>query len=152
MNKKKKVLLRERKRHIARRVVSTRFAALSRGRGGYPYSVLTWGDYAHPVLMGGGGVTHPVLNWGGGGTPYWPGRRTPPPPHHQTGWGNPTLIRLDGVPPPLVGLDGGTAPSDWWGYLLCVHRQTPVKTVRAGPGNSGFCRLLQLFCFNFFFH
>ena len=43
MKENKKVLLRERKRHNARRVASARYAALSNGGGGVP----------HPVLGGG---------------------------------------------------------------------------------------------------
>ena len=80
----KKVLLRERKRHTARRVASARYAALSNG----------WV---------GGGVPHPVM----GGVPLHPdlGQDTPPPtqtwhgvpprpgtgydPHQDLGWGTP---------------------------------------------------------------
>ena len=77
----KKVLLRERKRHIARRVASTRYAALSPdGGGGYPHLVLHRG------------TPTPIQFW-------W---RVPPigwmgyPP--SSGWG--TSHRLNGVPLP----------------------------------------------------
>ena len=84
------VLLRERKRHIARRVTSVYFANLSPdggtpfslGRGGGTPPSLGLRGIPHPVLDGGtpsslgwGGVPHPVLNGGypiksslGGGT------------------------------------------------------------------------------------
>ena len=50
----KKVLLRERKRHNARRVASARFANGEDGVGGTPFS-LEWGGVPHPVLDGVGG-------------------------------------------------------------------------------------------------
>ena len=74
-SKTRKVLPRERKRHTARRVVSTCSVALSpRGGGkGVPHPVLP-GRYPHPVLMWGDrvptfspdvrGVSHPVLTGG----------------------------------------------------------------------------------------
>ena len=43
----RQVLLRERKRHTARRVASARYAALF--RGGYP--IPGWGGYPGQVLM-----------------------------------------------------------------------------------------------------
>ena len=73
----KKVLLRERKRHTARRVASARYVALSNGggdtpsspgRGGTPPTIQTWpGGYPphHPDLAGGGNPPPcPDLGWG----------------------------------------------------------------------------------------
>ena len=59
----KKVLLRKRKRHTARRVASARYAALSNGGGGVPHPVLDRG-ITHPVLVR--GVPHLVLAGGEG--------------------------------------------------------------------------------------
>ena len=53
--KNKKVLLRERKRHIARHVASARYTALSPGGDG---------EVPYPVLEG--GIPHPRSGWGGG--------------------------------------------------------------------------------------
>ena len=44
----KKVLLRERERHIARRIASARYA--SGGGGGYP--IQSWWGVPHPVMVG----------------------------------------------------------------------------------------------------
>ena len=71
----KKVLLRERKRHTARRVASARYAAPSGGgtpshsggypshvlmvEGGYPGQVLMWGGYPPPSRPSQGGTLGP---------------------------------------------------------------------------------------------
>ena len=90
----KKVLLRERKRHTARRIASARFADLSPDGGGVPPSSLGWV---------GTGVLHLVLDGGTLSTPDMgyplvqtldrvalsrPGMGYPPP-HPHLGWGNP---------------------------------------------------------------
>ena len=83
----KKVLLRERKRHAARRVASACYAALS--NGGVP----------HPVI---GGVPHPVM----GGTPHHPDltRGVPHPVMVGVPRGTPTIQTwlggYLGIPPP----------------------------------------------------
>ena len=88
----KKVLLRERKRHTARRVPSTRHA------------VPVGGD---PILLAGG--TPPC--WWGGGTPTcwgspscWQGG-TLGTPHFDLGRGTPQLARWGSSPPPWVWTD-----------------------------------------------
>ena len=63
----KKVLLCERQRHTARRVASTRYAALS-PNGGVPHPVLNGGVPIQSWM----GVPHPVLG-GGGSTQTWDG-------------------------------------------------------------------------------
>ena len=133
----KKVLLRNRKKHTARCVASTRSA------------VLPWGGRSTPVLSGGGGVPHspilaggypsPVLCVGWGGVPQsypgwetcpgvppswewvppWPGLGYPPPPSQNCGtpgqdWGN----------PPGKDLGPETWERTWnWG-VPTVDRQT----------------------------
>ena len=96
--KEKKVLLRERKRHTARRVASARYVDLSPDRG-VPYPADGGGGYpSSPGL----GVPHPVL----GGTPFqvWTGGT----PHPDLGWRYPpSPLQQDGVPPSQVW-DGGT--------------------------------------------
>ena len=126
INKNYKVLLRERKRHTARRVASTRYAALSNPD-------LVGGGVPHPDLVGGRGVTPPPPSRPGlggvphpdlvrGGTPSKPGQGGTatiqtwsggypglPPTPSRPGWGvpHPDLVRgypltiqtWDGVPP-----------------------------------------------------
>ena len=119
----KKVLLRERKRHTARRVASTRCAALSNPNmvGGVPgprsrgvprprsggYSVPSLGGRGVPSPRSGGtpskvwGVSHPDLVWGGySGYPLplpGPGMGYPLP---GTGMGYPPYLDLRwGTPP-----------------------------------------------------
>ena len=75
---KKKVLLRERKRHTARGVASARYAVLSNGKGR--------------------GVTHPVMMVGG--TPSSHGRGGDTPSSHGGGWGVPHPDLAGGTPPP----------------------------------------------------
>ena len=93
----KKILLRERKRHTARRLACARFADW---RGGGWYPIQSW--------TGGGGLSHPVLDWGGGGvTPSSLGWGVPQgTPHSRSaqGWGVPRSA------------DGGTQSSLGWGY------------------------------------
>ena len=61
----KKVLLRERKRHTARRVASAHYAALSNGWGGTPsrpgWGGVPWAPPHHPDLEW--GTPHPDLGW-----------------------------------------------------------------------------------------
>ena len=85
----KKVLLRERKRHTARRVASASYAALSNGAGGVP----------HPVLAG---TLQPSRPGQGGtqGTPHPDLSLCTPLPHPDLGWGTPPVQTCDGVPPP----------------------------------------------------
>ena len=104
----KKVLLRERKRHTARRVASARYA--------------DWGGGGLPIPRSGGGGTHPQIQGGfpvpgPGGTPSQVrGRGVPHPrsrgaysipgwgegvPHQDLGWGTPPGQTWDGVPPDL---------------------------------------------------
>ena len=123
----KKVLLRERKRHTARRVASARYADLSPDNGpilltrGLPHPVLDR-RYSHPVSMGvPWGTPHPDLRWGtpqsaGWGTPH-PGLRWGPPvqtwdgvsPCPDLGWGTPYPPCQPDEVPPSAGW--GTTPS-----------------------------------------
>ena len=99
---KKKVLLRERKRHTARRVVSARYAALSYGWGrstpsspGGGGGGVTPGTPHHPDLAGG---HHPGL--AGGHHPDLAGGGYPGYPHPDLGWGTPPPTDLgQGTPP-----------------------------------------------------
>ena len=88
----KKVLLRERKRHTARRVASARYA-----KGGYP--VPGPGGVPHH-RSGGRGVPHP-RSAGTLGTPHLP----------DLGWGTPPGQTWDGVPPPGQTWDGVPPPA-----------------------------------------
>ena len=90
----KKVLLRERKRHISSRAESGRSADLSTGGGGYP----------HPVPMGG---VYPIQSWLGGGYPIQSqlGGYPHPVPTGGVPWGSP--INQMGIPP-SIRKDGGT--------------------------------------------
>ena len=144
----KKVLLRECKRHSARRVASARSAVLFRGEGGVPQScpcqgmgggegtpVPSWlggGGGGTPVLSegvlhfcpgGGGGVT-PVLSWRGYPSTVLAGGGT-------LCWGTPCL----GLGYLQPGQDWGTPPPPG------VDRQTPVKTV---PSPSFGCEWQKL--------
>ena len=102
----KKVLLRERKRHTARRVASARYAALSSGWGGYP--------------IPGWGVPQSGLDGGWYPPPHHPDQGTPP--HHtnlagggdsplpsRPGMGHPPWL---GYPPPPSRPGQGTPPRD----------------------------------------
>ena len=113
-SRNKKVLLPERKRHTARHVASTRYAALSNpdlvrgGYPGYPSTIQTWsGGYpGYPPTIQtwlGGTPSRP----GQGGTQSRPGQGgtlgTPPPPIIQTWSGGvtpPTIQTWNGVLPP----------------------------------------------------
>ena len=126
----KKVLLRESKRHTARRLASTCYNALSIGWGGTPTSP-GGGRFPrsanHPDLTG--GVPHPVLVVGGGtlGTHHHPdlaGSTLGTCPPSRPGWGDPE------VPPPSRPGTGYPAPIPGIGY---PHSQTcdgvpPTKT------------------------
>ena len=92
INKYKKVLLRERKRHTDRRVASTRYAApAGGGGGGYP------GWAPHLDLDGWGGTL------GGGPLPGGYPRWVPPPPGRTLGRCPPAGGRYPGQVPPLPG-------------------------------------------------
>ena len=112
----KKVLLRERKRHTARRLARPRSAALSPDR-----------------LVGGGGVTPSSPDWrgipsspdGGGVPPSSPGRGGGVPPisqmgvsPHQKGRGIPPVRKDGGIP--HLGIGKGICPpppsGTWSGY------------------------------------
>ena len=130
----KKVLLRERKKHPARRVASARYAALS--NGGVPYPIMgggvpiqSWpGGYPNPVLARG----YPIQSWPGGyPIQSWPGGY---PSQSLVGVPGvtPTIQTWDGVPPSTPGmryppyrpgmgyphpdLGWGTPTQDWMGY------------------------------------
>ena len=152
----KKVLLRERKRHTARRVASTRYAALSNpdlvgggtpsrpGQGGVPPT-------HHPDLVGGGtpgiptptiqtwsgGLPHPDLAWGGTlGTPQT-GMEYPPTWDGvlplDLGWGTPHLDL--GWVPPYLDLGWGTPlPRPGMGYppYLDLRWGTPLPRPEMG--------------------
>ena len=73
--------------------------------GGVPH--LVDGGYPHPSQLG--GVPHPVLM--GGGYPHLANGGY----HHLTGGGTPPPIRTGwGIPPTLLGPDGGTPPPQIW--------------------------------------
>ena len=134
----KKVLLRERKRHTARRVASARYAALSHGGrgGGYPIQPWVWGypiqswlregypDVTPPHPDMGWGTPHPDLGWGtkppiqtwdwvppsaGWGTPAWTWDGEPP--HPDLGWGTPPSPHN-----PDLGFGIGYPAISWMGY------------------------------------
>ena len=128
----KKVLLRDRKRHTARRVASAPYASdgggtLSSHGWGVPHPVM---GVPHPVIVGGGG--YPIQSLGG--IPHhhpdlargYP--RYPPPsrpgmgyPSSDLGWGTPLPSRPGmGYPP--------HHPDLGWG--------TPPPTIRPGTGYS----------------
>ena len=114
----KKVLLRERKRHTARRVANARYAGggdtPSSHGGGYPIQSWWVGGY-HPVMVKGTPSSHGrgylIQSWWVGGTPGnppRPGWGTPPPSRY--GRGTPLLHHpeLAGVPPSTI--------QTWFGY------------------------------------
>ena len=129
----KKVLLRERKRHTARRVASAHYAALS-NNGGYPIQSWVGGTPSSPIQGG-----FPIQSWPG----EYPiqsfhhedlGSGTPPIrwmryPHLDLGWGTP-LHQLDAVPP--LGLWMGYPPSAGW------------STPQSGPGMGYPCQLNEV--------
>ena len=113
----KKVLLRERKRHTARRVVSTPSVVLT----GYPPSWPGWGG----TLPG----YPPVLTWPGG-VPIW----VPPRPGYPPGQGTPHPDLAGGVPylgPPSQG-PMGVPPQP--GYHLLLGQGTPPARVPPHQG------------------
>ena len=107
VNKNKKVLLRERKRHTARRVASTCYAALSNPDlvGGYP--IQTW--------LGVSWVPPTIQTWlGRGGTPSRPGWGYPRYPQpSRPGWagGYPIQTWLGGTPDFVGGTPDTPPPS-----------------------------------------
>ena len=101
----KKVLLRERKKHTARRVASARYAALSEWVGEGDTPSMVWGDMpsqggGYPILEG---VPRPGLD--GGGVYPIPGWRGYPS-HVLMVGGTPSQV----VAVPWAGLDGGGIP------------------------------------------
>ena len=116
----KKVLLRERKRHTARRVASTRYAV---GGGGVP----TLGGGRVSTFPGGGGV--PTLGRG-----YLPSR------------GGPTFLAKVGTPlsrPGKVGTPPPTqkvgTPPPRCGQTDTCENSTFPRTTYAGSNNFDFC-------------
>ena len=138
----KKVLLRERKRHTARRVASARYAGgwypIESWWGGVP--IQSWRGVPHPDMMGGthsshGGKGYPIQSWwggnpsshGGGGDtpsshgrgylgypPHHPDLAGVPPPHSDLAGVPPPHPDLAGVPPPNRGVNWQT---NWKQYL-----------------------------------
>ena len=161
-----KKVLRENKRHTARRVTSTCYAVLV---GGNPPSWPgTWPDLgSHPVPLG-----YPPFwpgTWSTGGNPIqsWVGEcpRVPPilildggtthpdlgwgyPPFPDLGYGYPLSERME-VPPPIEKMGYPPPPSARWGYPLWnVNRQTPVEIVpspflRNAGGKNSECRRMN---------
>ena len=127
--KYKKVLLRERKRHTARRVASARYAALSNGGGAGGYPIQSWwGEGGTPIQSWWGvpkGTTHhPDLARGYPGYPPTIHTWTGVPPHHPHlagSWGTPSLSR---VPLPL-SRPGMGYPTQTW--------STPTQTCDRVP-------------------
>ena len=117
----KKLLLRERKRHTARRIASARYAALCNGgggtpgRGGTPSQVWVRG---YPI-SGPGGISHlrgvPHLRSGGV-------------PHHRSGEGTPSQVGR-GV---LHLRSGGTLGTPHHPDLVGGHPGTPYPDLRWG--------------------
>ena len=117
----KKVLLRERKRHTARRVASTPTCWC--GWGGYPRYApcpdLGWGT---PLPWPGKVVPPPILTWMGGypmllmrdPPPILTWDRVPPPPPILTWEGVPPILTWDGVPPILTWEGGTPSPVLTW--------------------------------------
>ena len=129
--KNKKVLLRERKRHTAHRIASTRYAALSNPDlvGGVP-----WVPPDHPDLVEGGTPSRP-----GQGVPRVPPSSIPP----KLGWGTPFTIQtwlggyhiqtwLGGYPPSSRPGWGGIlgTPQTGMGYPPHLGQGIPLP----GPG------------------
>ena len=119
--------LRECKRHTARRLASTHYAALSNpdlvGGGGIPSRPGRGGTLGTPQTGGvpptWDGVPLQDLGWGTpqtwDGVPPWPGMGYSP----DLGWGTP--LTWDGVPPhtwdgvpPYLDLGWGTPPTQTW--------------------------------------
>ena len=99
----KKVLLRERKRHTARRVASARYAALSNGWvGGVPPTIQTWPGYPPPLGWGTPPPSRP------GRVPPTPGMGYPPP--SRPVWGTSPPQTWDEVPPPPPQTWDGVPP------------------------------------------
>ena len=87
----KKVLLREHKRHTARRVASAHSAAVSWPGGGYPHPVLIGGGGTPSIPDHGGVYPHPVPIGGGARYPLISQMGISPPPSAR--WGYPPLAR-----------------------------------------------------------
>ena len=102
----KKVFLRERKRHTARRVASARYA----GGQGVPHPVMVWGG-THPVMWDGVPPHHPDLGWG---TPPPSRRGMGYPPPSDVGWGIPPQSDLGWDTPPTIRPGMGYSPPHRW--------------------------------------
>ena len=148
----KKVILRERKRHTARRIASTHCAALSNPDlvGGYPVP----GQGGTPSRAG-QGVPHPryrgypIQTWSGGtpgtpptgmGYPLQPEMGYPRPgmgyPLPRPRMGCPPIWTWDGVPPYLDLGWGTPLPRPEMGYPPCKCGQTENITSRH-PSDAG---------------
>ena len=98
LHKNKKVLLRECKRHTARRIASTRYAALS---GGVPHPDLVGGDLFH--------------TWSGG-TPSRPGQGSPTIQTWSEGYPIQTWLGSTRVPPQRIQIWDEVPPLPEMGY------------------------------------
>ena len=144
----KKVLLRERKRHAARRVVSTSSVVLT----GYPHCP----DLAGGTLLGGGYPTwvSPVLAWrdtlSGGyparGYPIWEppwpdltlaGIPSRVPPHCQQGTPHPDLAGGTLLGGTLPGYPHGVCPMAFWVMLQSIMRYGYPPPPVSAPWHSG---------------
>ena len=119
----KKVLLRERKRHTACHVASTRCAALSNPD-------LVWGGTQSQVL----GEGYPIPGQGEGIPCPRSGGDSGYPPHLDLGWGTPPTWTWDGVPPHLDLGWGTPLPGPGMGYSPCLDLRwgTPLPRPEMG--------------------
>ena len=135
VNVNKKVLLRERKRHTARRVASARYAALSNGWGCTPVLPHHPDLAGYPPIPGMGCLppsrpgwgTHPPQGWG---TPHHPDLAGVPP-HLRDGYPNTIKTWLGYSPTPGMGYPhhpdlAGVPPTPGMGY--------PLPTIQTWPG------------------
>ena len=124
----KKVLLRERKRHTARRVASACYAALSNGWEGVPHPVLVVGGYTShppPSRPGREGTSHhPDLGWG------------TPQPRHGIGYLPPTQPGMGYLPHPDLGW--GTLHPQTWDGVPHPHKCGQTETITfPHPSDAG---------------
>ena len=110
----KKVLLRERKRHTARRVVSTFSLVLT----GYP-PILTWPRGGGYPARGNPGRVPPIPSWLWGTLPGYPQQGVP---HPNLAWGYPTWVPPAGYPPAGPGRVAplGVCPMEFWVMLQSI--------------------------------
>ena len=116
-----KVLLRERKRHTARRVASARYSDLFPDRReGAPHPVLDMdGGVLHPLLVSRMRYPHPELGWGILPSPGW-GTFSP---LLDAGSKNTSLLRLELIPASLERR-GGEA-GEVVGEASCAYLRLP---------------------------